>query len=280
MKKCLIIVNTYKKVSTQLGEEIKEYLKRLDVESDIFLFNGFCEEYPFPGYDFVITLGGDGTVLFAARGCAGLGIPIFPVNLGTFGFIASVQTNEWQEGLLSFLAGRMPVEERSMIHAELIRNGSKRFASDGLNEVVISAKHAAHIVCIDVAFNSIPLGEFKADGIIVSTATGSTAYNVAAGGPIIDPSLDAFVLTLMNPFSLSSRPLVLNADGELEITIKPSRVSEVVVSVDGQIPIALHVNDCVRLRRTGDKALLVGCNPEKFFGALRSKLNWSGGPGA
>jgi NAD+ kinase len=124
----------------------------------------------------------------------------------------------------------------------------------------------------------VPLGDFKADGIIVSTATGSTAYSASAGGPIIDPGLDAMVLTLINAFSLSSRPIVLSPDGDLEIEILPSRVSGVVISVDGQIPIDLHVGDKIRIRRIEDKALLIGCTKEKFYNALRSKLNWSGGP--
>ncbi|MBR0101204.1 MAG: NAD(+)/NADH kinase, partial [Treponema sp.] len=123
-----------------------------------------------------------------------------------------------------------------------------------------------------------PLGEIKADGIIISTATGSTAYSASAGGPIIDPDLDAMVLTLMNAFSLSSRPLVLSPDGELEIEILPSRISDVVISVDGQIPVDLHVGDVIRIRQSEFKAKLIGCTKEKFYNALRSKLNWSGGP--
>ena len=122
------------------------------------------------------------------------------------------------------------------------------------------------------------LGEFKADGIIVSTATGSTAYSASAGGPIIDPDLDALVLPLMNAFSLSSRPMVVSPLGEIGITILPSRTSEVTITVDGQIPVDLHVGDIIKIRRIKDKALLVGCTSEKFYHALRTKLNWSGGP--
>ena len=101
MVRCLIIVNTYKEESKNMGTEIKEYLFNKGISAEIFLFNGFSEQYPFIGFDFVITLGGDGTVLFAARGCAPEGIPIIPINFGTFGFIASVQKNEWKEQFYS-----------------------------------------------------------------------------------------------------------------------------------------------------------------------------------
>ena len=277
LSKALIIVNTYKEESRKMGVTIKEYLESLGKRGDIFLYNGFGEENPFHDYDFVVTLGGDGTVLFAARGCAALGIPIFPVNFGTFGFIASVQKPDWKHELDRFLAGKSIVAERSMIKAALVRGNANRFNQTGLNDIVISAKNAARTISFDITYDNIPLGEFKADGIIIATATGSTAYSASAGGPIIDPDLDALVLTLMNAFSLSSRPIVLSPLGEIGITILPSRTSEVTITVDGQIPVNLHVGDIIKIRRTNDRARLVGCTSEKFYHALRSKLNWSGG---
>lgn len=277
-KRCLIVVNSFKTESKNLGLIVKEYLATRGIHADLFVFNGFSEQYPFHGYDFTITMGGDGTVLFAARGCVGLKIPIFPINFGSFGFIASVQKDEWRDELDAFLDGNSIIEERSMLQADLIRGGLRRFSSVGLNDIVVSAAHAANTISYTVSYDNVPLGDFKADGLIVSTATGSTAYSASAGGPIIDPGLDAMVLTLINAFSLSSRPVVLSPDGDLEIEILPSRVSGVIISVDGQIPIDLHVGDKVRIRRIEDRALLIGCTKEKFYNALRSKLNWSGGP--
>ena len=278
IKKSLIVVNSFKEEAKILSADIQSHLEKLNVKTDIFVFNGFSEQYPFFGYDFVITMGGDGTVLFASRGCAPLGIPIFPINFGSFGFIASVQRNEWKKELDEFLAGKSIIEERSMLQADLLRNDVRRLSTTGLNDIVVCGKTAAHTISFNVLYDKVPLGEIKADGIIVSTATGSTAYSASAGGPIIDPGLDAMVLTLMNAFSLSSRPLVLSPDGELEIEILPSRISDVVVSVDGQIPVALHVGDVIRIRQSETKASLIGCTKEKFYNALRSKLNWSGGP--
>ena len=278
IKKSLIVVNSFKEESKTLGNEIQADLEGLGIKTDIFVFNGFSEQYPFFGYDFVITMGGDGTVLFASRGCAPFGIPIFPINFGSFGFIASVQRNEWKKELNDFLDGKSVIDERSMLQADLIRCGNRRLSATGLNDIVICGKTAAHTISFSVLYDKVPLGEIKADGIIISTATGSTAYSASAGGPIIDPGLDAMVLTLMNAFSLSSRPLVLSPEGQLEIEILPSRISDVVISVDGQIPVDLHVGDVIRIRQIDAKARLIGCTKEKFYDALRSKLNWSGGP--
>ena len=281
MKKCLIVVNTHKDESQNLGRMIQSYLAAKSIESFVFCFDGFSTENPFTGFDFVITLGGDGTVLFAARGCVENKIPVFPVNLGEFGFIASIQKNEWQKELDLFLAGKSEVDERNMLNAALVSTRqSEPFSGIGLNDVVICAKTAARTIMFTVSYNDVPLGTFKADGIIISTATGSTAYSASAGGPIIDPELDALVLTPINSFSLSSRPLVLSPRGEVGITILPSRENDVIITIDGQKPFDLHEGDCIKIRRLQEKVKLVGCTTNKFYGALRSKLNWSGGPHA
>ena len=263
MKKCLIVVNTKKKDSQSYGKMISEYLSTKGIFSSFYSFDGFSEDDPFLGVDFVVTLGGDGTVLFAARGCVSKKIPVFAVNFGEFGFIASVQKDEWKTELDRFLDGKSIVEERSMLQAALLTGDEKRqFSSSGLNDVVICAKSAASTISLEVTYNEIPLGRFKSDGVIVSTATGSTAYSASAGGPIIDPEMDAFVLTPINSFSLSARQ------------------SNVIIIVDGQHPFDLREGDVVKVRRISDRFRLVGGSTEGFYDALRSKLNWSGGPHA
>jgi len=282
MKKCLIVVNTHKNESQILGESICGYLKEKGINSSIFAFDGFSEENPFDNVDFVITLGGDGTVLFAARGCALKGIPVFPVNFGEFGFIASIQKEEWKVQLDLFLEGKSKIVERSMVQAVVLsgNNGESVYSGIGLNDIVISARMASRTILMDVAYNYVSLGKFKADGLIVCTATGSTAYSSSAGGPIVDPTLDALILTPLNAFSLSSRPLVLNPSGELEIRILPSRESEMVITMDGQKPFSIHEGDCIKIRQIKNKVKLAGCTAERFYEALQSKLNWSGGPHA
>ncbi len=280
MKKCIIVVNTGKKESTSLGKQISKLLKQKDIRSDILNFNGYNSEYPFDQADFVITLGGDGTVLYAARGCAPRKIPIFPVNLGEFGFIASVQKNNWQTELDTFLNCSGIIVERSMIMAEVIRNSKTIYFDAGLNDIVISAKNALHTISFQVIYNHSTLGKFKSDGIIIATPTGSTAYSVSAGGPIVDPDVDAVILTPINSFSLSSRPLVLSAAGEIGIHLMDSRIPGAKITIDGQRPIDLLSGDFIIIKRSPYKALLYGCSSDKFYASLRSKLNWSGGPHA
>lgn len=282
MKKCLIVVNTHKKESHSLGKKISEYLKKTGIQSDFYSFDGFSEENPFAGNDLVITLGGDGTVLFAARGCASLGIPVFPINLGEFGFIASVQVDSWKTELDLFLSGNAKIVQRSMVQAVVVssKDGCVAYSGCGLNDIVVTAKTAARTILLDVAYNYVSLGKFKADGIIISTPTGSTAYSSSAGGPIIDPEMEALLLTPINSFSLSTRPLVLSPKGEVEITVLPSREHEIILTIDGQKPFELQVGDCIKIRQIAEKVKLVGCTTEKFYEALQSKLNWAGGPHA
>ncbi len=287
MKKCLIVINIYKPDAARLAGCIGSYLQTCNISSDIHEFSGagagtapVAENgWPFRGHDFVVTLGGDGTVLFAARGCAALHIPVFPVNLGEFGFIAGIQKDEWKQELDLFLSGQALLSERSMVEACVVRDGETVFTSPALNDFVIAATGAARLVMLDVFWNDVQFGRYKADGIIVATATGSTAYSAAAGGPIIDASLDALVLSPLCAFSLSNRPVVLSPDGILTIEVLPSRGAEIMLTADGQITEAVRIGDHIRIRKYPEKALLIGCSSEKFYGALRSKLNWSGIPG-
>ena len=280
MKSCLLIVNTFKKEARALADSITEFLKAQNVSVSEYAYDGTAVgaaegkvKQLASSSDFVVTLGGDGTVLFASRECAELGIPVFPVNLGEFGFLAGVSQNAWQTELQNFLAGKSPVSERSLVACEVLRGGKTVFKTTALNDVVISSTAASRLINLEVAFNHALLGPFKANGIIVSTATGSTAYS------IIDPSLDALLLTPISSFSLSARPLLFSPQGELAITMLPSRI-QTGISADGQIDFALEPEDVIILRTAEKKAQLVASSQVQFYGALRSKLNWAGGPRA
>ena len=280
MKKALIIINVSKDESMTLAQEIAALLSKKGVVHDFLSFDGFVDNTDFKGYDFVISLGGDGTVLYAARNASKYGIPVFPVNLGEFGFIASVQPEDWQKELKVFLDGKAVFENRSMLKVEVLREGKKVYSSLSLNDAVISAERGVSTIMLSVKRNSLPLCNLKADGLIVATPTGSTAYSAAAGGPIVSPEVEAFVLTPLNSFSLSSRPIVLSPDSKLEITIEKSRIKGICLTVDGQEPLALQNNDVISVILNKKKAKLVAGSAEKFYNALRSKLNWSGVPHA
>lgn len=281
---CLIVVNSFKKDSSKLGSDISTFLKELNVDSSLFVYNGSCTQngeinVSFKGYDFVITLGGDGTVLFACRGCAPLGIPVFAINLGEFGFLASVQVNEWKSKLKEYIEGKSFLSQRYLIQAEVLRSGKSVFKIAGMNDIVISSSASSKLINLNVAYNRASLGAFKANGLIISSATGSTGYSAAAGGPIVEPSLATMLLTPISSFSLSARPLVFGHEGEIAITVLPSRV-KVGLTADGQIDFDLETEDVIILKVPEYKAYLISSVQEKFYSALQSKLNWSGGPRA
>lgn len=284
--KCLVLCNSFKKDAPQIASDIKCFLEQEGVACDVFAYNGReadrTETKPdahFEGYDLVVTLGGDGTVLFASRYCAVLGIPVFPINLGEFGFLAPVQPALWKEQLKDYLEGRACTCERHLVTAEIIREGKTFSVMNAMNDVVISSYPGAHLTDLKVAYNRAVLGPFKSNGLIVSTATGSTAYSAAEGGPIVDPALKALVLTPISSFSLSARPLVFGGDGEIAITVMSGR-TDVNLTADGQESIKLLTGDVVILGVPEYRAKLVSATQENFYAALQSKLNWSGGPHA
>ena len=157
MSKALLIINVSKDESMTLAQEIAAWLKKKGVQYEFLSFDGFVDNTDFKGFDFVISLGGDGTVLYAARNASKYGIPVFPVNLGEFGFIASVQPEEWQKELKLFLDGKSVFEKRSMLKVEVIRNGKKVYSSLSLNDAVISAERGVSTIMLSVKRNSLPL---------------------------------------------------------------------------------------------------------------------------
>ena len=275
---CLILLNTYKKQAFSLAKQIENFLQKRSVKVFTLEFAEPLKEFSFEPYDFAITLGGDGTVLFAARGCLEKRIPIFPINLGEFGFIAGVQKEKWQKPLEQFLQDELALAARSMLQVDVYRKNKKVFTEYALNDIVIAVDKAAKPGVFDIKYNENAFGQFRADGLIIATSTGSTAYSAAAGGPIVDPELDAIVFNPICAFSLSNRPLVLPSSAVLQIEILPARGTPIAVTADGQVSKRLETGDIVKIQKTKEKILLAGCGSAVFYSALRSKLHWSGGP--
>ena len=280
VKKVLIVINISKDDSMNLAKEISTWLKEKNIESDFISFDGFCNNSPITGYDLTITLGGDGTVLWAARNCLDSQIPIFPINLGQFGFIATVEPGNWKNALLTVLENKAVFSYRGMTYTTVIREGKEVYSTYALNDSVICAEQTATTICLKVKYNNLDLCDLKADGLIVSTSTGSTAYSAAAGGPIVGPELNALIVTPVNSFSLSSRPIVLNPEGELSVFIDKSRTRKICLTVDGQEPFSIVQGDTIIIKKAEKMAKLLFCTHESFYNALRSKLNWTGGPHA
>lgn len=280
MKKCLIIVNRFKEEAISISKKIESFLREHDVEPISIFFEKETTGFSLSGISFVITLGGDGTVLYAARLSCKEQIPIFPINLGQFGFIAGINPNNWEKKLKEYLKGVLPITKRTLLNIKVFRKEKEIFTSTALNDAVIRTGCPAQISELVIDYNKRSFGKFKADGVVVATSTGSTAYSAAAGGPIVDPELDVFVLSPICPFSLSNRPLILNSEGKLSIKVLSSRGAEIILSCDGQEIKKLMGDDTIIIEKNKEKALLAGCDSEVFYSALQSKLNWSGVPNA
>ena len=228
--------------------------------------------------DLAIALGGDGTMLHVAREVAPRGIPLLGVNIGTLGFLSATEAGDLKRCLNSVLAGRFAVEERSMLSAEVLRGGRRIFGPDlALNEVVIRCGEQARAITLSTRSGERFVADYFGDGLIVATPTGSTAYSLAASGPIIDPSLDVTLVAPICPHALTQRPLIVPAHLPLTIRLGKRREGEVprvLVSLDGRPGCDLKIGDEVRVRRAETPLRLLLPPGRSFFEVLRRKLKW------
>lgn len=222
--------------------------------------------------DLLVVLGGDGTLLSTARAVGALGVPILGVNLGDLGFLTATTRDEMFAALKEYLAGQMTVEERMMLTARVVRRGEVVSEHAGLNDVVITKSAMSRIINLKVAVAGEHATAYRADGLIVSTPTGSTAYSLSAGGPILFPTMDAVVLTPIASHTLTNRPIVLPGSVRIQVTLLTDQ--EVMVTVDGQVGVPLLEHDTVEIRQADARIRLVRFPQRDFFSVLRSKLKW------
>ena len=272
----MIIANCTKPGAEELVEVISSYLARKSIAVTTLRLCGRTDPPPVPDVDLVFSLGGDGTVLFCTRMLRDRAIPILPVNLGTFGFITEVSVDEWRDSFEQYVSGSLDLSHRLMIRVTVTRGGKQVFRNRGLNEMVVKASGISNIVNLQLHLNQTLLGKFRADGIIVSTPTGSTAYSMAAGGPILDSEMDALIVTPVCPFTLSNRPIVVAGEDIIHIEVSEHQRTDVNLSLDGQDNLPLREGDLITIERSRNRALLVLSNKRNFYEVIRSKLNWSG----
>lgn len=222
--------------------------------------------------DFAVVLGGDGTLLSAARAVSHAGVPILGVNLGSLGFLTEVPLDEVYATLEAIDRNECGVELRSMVHSELIRDDEKIASYDALNDVVINKSAIARLVSFDLYVNEAFVSNYKADGVIIATPTGSTAYSLAAGGPIIMPSADVLVITPVCVHSLTGRPLVVRDTASIEIFVQ-NVDEDAFLTIDGQLGVPVTDNDRIVCRRAEHKVKLLRMR-KTFFEVLRTKLKW------
>jgi NAD+ kinase len=219
-----------------------------------------------------VVLGGDGTLLSAARAVAKAGVPVLGVNLGSLGFLTEVPLEELYPTLEGIEKGCCNVESRSMVHCEVFRNEAQVARFDAVNDVVVGKSTIARLNHCDVYIDGLFVSSYQADCLIVSTPTGSTAYSLAAGGPILMPSVEAFVITPVSAHSLTHRPLVVRDDAQIEIVVKTG-LDEAHLSVDGQVGMPVQDGDRVRCRKSQYQVNLLRIKGT-FFDVLRAKLKW------
>jgi NAD+ kinase len=223
--------------------------------------------------DMIVVLGGDGTMLNVARLVCERGIPILGVNLGGLGFITEVQKEEVCNAMDKTLSGEYSIEDRMMLTAHIHRHGEKIAEYNVLNDVVVNKGALARIIDLETYINKTYMTLFKADGLIVSTPTGSTAYSLSAGGPVLYPTLDCIILTPICPHTLTNRPTVLPDDVLIEIILK-TMSEDVFLTLDGQVGFSLRKDDVVKIKRSPFKTRLVIPFERDYFQILRTKLKW------
>jgi NAD+ kinase len=223
--------------------------------------------------ELVIVLGGDGTLLAAARVFARSGIPILSVNLGSLGFLTEVRLSDLYTHLEAWGRGACCVESRAMLHSELWRDGKMHSAHDALNDVVVAKGAIARMGQFAVEVDDQPAAAFRADGVIVATPTGSTAYSLAAGGPVMVPRVDVLVVTPICPHQLTLRPMVLQGSSRILVRIE-GIPDQTFLTVDGQEVVDLRVADELRCRKSDHCVKLLRLGENGFFNILRQKLKW------
>lgn len=229
------------------------------------------EELP-AACDMAIVFGGDGTFLSIARQMIWKSIPILGVNLGTLGFLTEVKVEEVYETLEGVVAGQFHVQERSMLEACVKRDGKELFCLPVLNDVVITKSAIARVIDFQLSLNGVSVARLKADGLICSTPTGSTAYSLAAGGPIVHPQVGGTVITAICPHSLNVRPLVIPEDAMIEVELR-QKDGDIMLTLDGQFGYELHQGDRISVTKYKRHSLKVVQSPKRdYFELLRTKL--------
>ena len=224
------------------------------------------------GADVLVVLGGDGTLL-AASHLVDRPVPVLGVNFGSLGFLTEITMPELYPTLEGVLRGEYRFEERRMLHARVQQRDTADTTGDVLNDVVVTKAALSRIIEFDVAIDGLFVSAFRADGLIVSSPTGSTAYNLAAGGPILHPTLDAVVLTPICPHMLSNRPLVVSDRSSIEVRLRAGRESDAHLTLDGQRGFPLRGGDVVTVTRSSRTIRLVKAQRD-YFEVLRTKLKW------
>ena len=222
--------------------------------------------------DFIIVLGGDGTLLDTGRKAAKFGTPLLGINMGTMGFLATADGSEAETAIEKVLNGEYKIEKRLMLESEIISDTDNPKQYIAVNDVCISRGVFTKITEYNIYVNEEYLATFRADGIIISTPTGSTAYNLSAGGPVLKPDIACMVITPICPHSLHSRSIVVSADDTVRIEASFGSNGDIIMSMDGQTSVILNNGDIINVRKSANSINIIKTNTRSFYEILRKKL--------
>ena len=266
------------KVKKKIRETIKELEPLFRKKSHLSIIDISDEdELEKVSADLAFVFGGDGTILSASRKLNSKQIPLIGVHLGKFGFLADLTSREISDSLEKIFAGEYVISQRMLLTCKVIRSKQVINETLGLNDAVISRTSLSRLISIKLYINEKIVTTYSSDGLIVSTPSGSTAHSLSAGGPIVTPDMEAFLITPICPHTLSNRPLVVSGDSKIEME-QISESKGVGLTVDGQIYFDVKVGDRIVIEKAENKLQLIDIQTRTFYDVLREKLNWRGQP--
>ena len=283
IKKVGIIANIAKEKSSEYTASLREWMIGRGLE--VYLEEGIAAKIGgLPGVerrklwsivDLIVVFGGDGTILRTARLVRDRDVPIVGINLGVFGYLTEVNLDEMYSALEVILAGEFQVEKRMMLDVEIRRGGKTLLEGSVLNDVVINRGNLSRIVELETTVDDRYMTTFKADGLIISTPTGSTAYSLSAGGPIVFPELYSIIINPICPHTLTNRPIILPESAEIKVTLRTMEKGAN-VTLDGQVSFTVKSGDTVTIRKSRHVTTLVSSPHRGYLEILRTKLGWGG----
>lgn len=289
MDRFFLIANSEKDVGLEMADRIKSLIENMgrechirqieneDVSDEKFSKCRYTnpEEVP-EGTDCIIVLGGDGTLILAARDLVKLDIPMIGVNIGNLGYLAEVEKQDIEETIEKLVTDRYNIESRIMLSGSVYRNGTEIESNIALNDIVVGRSGSLRVIDFNIYVDGILLNQYTADGIIISTPTGSTAYNLSAGGPIIEPPANIVVLTPVCAHTLNTRSIVLSAESDIEIEICQDRHNindEKIVSFDGNFNVKLYAGDRIKISKSELDTKIVKLSNKSFVEILQRKMS-------
>lgn len=280
VQKVLIFCNKRKSGAEEVAARVVGYLKERKARIAHFHYNPLTHETAdedrwIPQVDFAVCIGGDGTALHLCRALMGRRIPIVTINYGQLGFITEFAADDWREALERMFTKNYELEERIFLDVQIIGQRKVRSQMNALNDAVLSVAGISKLTHYSVYIGDQFLASYRADGLIIATPTGSTAYSVAAGGPILHPALTTLVVNPICPFTLAHRPLVIPITEEVRVVPHYTGGTQVVLTVDGQETRRLEESQQIRIRTADDRVLIVRSENYSFYEAIRQKLKWA-----